>query len=264
MAVDFEQMTGDERAQHERSPIDPTTVTPRMLGERLVADGLVSEHECKRALTLGERTDSSLVGLLNKNGLVAERDLAEALSRICGLPIATEESFPEVPIAEDTVSTKFLKSWRICPLSETDSEITVAMVDPTNRYLFEALKLATGKRIRPVLSTPSRIERALENLYDAGEGSMADIVEAIDESDSNRGDENIERLIDLASETPIVRLVNHIINRAIEMRASDIHIEPFERALKVRYRIDGVLQDADAPPARSKWRIPCARSAKLP
>ena len=125
----------------------------------------------------------------------------------------------------------------------------LAVADPADDFATRPLARAFDKPVTLRIGSYSQIEKMLERFYESSSSAMSDIVEAIDED--NDGNATVERLIDLASETPVVRLVNLIISRAVEMRASDIHIEPFEHKLLVRYRIDGVLKDVDAPPAHS-------------
>ena len=117
--------------------------------------------------------------------------------------------------------------------------------------MVHALELAYGKPVKPALGLGSEILAAIERLYGSGKTVLGQIVDDIETRPDANEPEDIERLKDLASEAPIVRLVNHLIQRAIESRASDMHIEPFENRLKVRYRIDGVLHEVEAPPARS-------------
>ncbi len=231
-------------------PLNDTLEATEGMAGVLLAEGLISEHELRRVIALRRESGLGTVAVIAKLGLVAERDLSSAIARATGLPQAEDTDFPDVPVAEDRISVKFLKASNVCPLAETQTELVVALADPEDDYTVQALAMAVGKPVACKVATPSQIERGIERVYDA-QSSLADIVEAIDESGLDDANENVERLIDLASETPVVRLVNLIINRAIEMRASDIHIEPFHNTLKVRYRVDGVLQDADSPPARS-------------
>jgi general secretion pathway protein E len=145
------------------------------------------------------------------------------------------------------LGVKFLREYRVLPLAETEEGLVVAMANPLDDYALNALRLATDKPIIARVGIPAEIEAAFEIML-AG----ADVeVEALDIDGLGRLEdtgEDINRLRDLASEAPVIRLVNSIIGRAVETGASDIHIEPFERALKVRYRIDGVLRDMQSPP----------------
>ena len=235
------------------SPPPPDELQPPVthsVGKRLVAEGLLDGHELRRVEDLSDENGASVINLVAKLGLVAERELADMVARVSGLERATDEDFPEAPLAEAQISLRFLKAIPACPLTEDGTTLTVALLDPEDEYTLQALQLATTKQIAIKVATPSQIERAIERIYET-QSSLADIVEAIDEGNIDDTYQNVDRLIDLASETPVVRLVNLIVNRAIELGASDIHIEPFDNTLKVRYRIDGVLQESDSQPARS-------------
>ena len=124
------------------------------------------------------------------------------------------------------------------------------MADPLDSYAIDAMRLSAGKPVLARVGVPSDIEAAFERLYGSGGTSIEQILE--DDAAQREEDtlQDIERLKDLASEAPVIRLVNHLISKAVEMRASDVHIEPYERRVRVRYRIDGVLSEAEAPPNR--------------
>src|SRR4029078_1550780 len=125
---------------------------------------------------------------------------------------------------------------------------TLLMADPAEEYPQQAVALATGKTIERKVGFPSELDALIERYYGKGRAAMGAIVENLSD-EATRSEDDIEHLRDLASEAPVIRLVNLIIQRAVEQRASDIHIEPFESRLKVRYRIDGVLLEVEAPPA---------------
>jgi general secretion pathway protein E len=128
--------------------------------------------------------------------------------------------------------------------------VTLLVADPADRYPIDAVALATGKAVELKVGFRSEIDDLIERYYGQGRSAMGAIVENLSD-EATRSEEDIEHLRDLASEAPVIRLVNLIIQRAVESRASDIHIEPFENRLKVRYRIDGVLQEVESPPAAS-------------
>ncbi len=216
----------------------------------LIAEGKLQPEELDRALENYDANKSRFVMFLVRLGLISEHDLAQALAKTLQLPLLQDKDFPELLLGEDKLSVKFLKESFALPIAETENHLILAMADPSDTFTIQAMELAYNKKIEPRIATPSQIENAINRLYGDGQSSLANIVEEIEHDDINEID-SIERLKDLAGEAPIVRLVNLIINHAIECRASDIHIEPFEHRLKVRYRIDGVLQDAEAPPARS-------------
>jgi general secretion pathway protein E len=217
------------------------------LGERLVAAGKLDKAGLQRALRLCESGHERLHLVLVKLGLVPEREIAEALAEHLGLPLAGEADYPDLPLHGDRVSVNFLKEARVLPLAETEDGVTVVMADPLDRYTIGAMELFAGKPVRPWVGVPAEIEAALERIYGRG-GALADIVQAVGEPGELGSEDDVQRLRDLASEAPVIRIVNRMIARAVEARASDIHIEPFEQRLRVRYRIDGILQEVDPPP----------------
>ncbi|MCB1554461.1 MAG: type II secretion system ATPase GspE [Xanthomonadales bacterium] len=228
--------------------------TPAELEERisqqLLSRGRLKEHDLGRARRLLEESGGSLIGLMTRIGLVSERDVAEASAEVLRLPLVSSKEFPEQPPANVQVSMRFLKQMHVCPLREHDDALDLLVADPQDPYPAQALAMATGRVVRPLVGIRSEIDDLIERFYGAGRSAMGTIVENLAEGEG-RGEDDIEHLRDLASEAPVIRLVNLIIQRAVEARASDIHIEPFENRLKVRYRIDGVLQEVESPPAGS-------------
>jgi general secretion pathway protein E len=219
--------------------------------DALLDRGLISQADLNRITEIKQQSGLGTARIVYSLGLVAERDMARIVAETHGLPLVHDDEFVGYFVGAEQLTSRFLKQSSACPVGETDNELRLAMADPGDDYTIKAVAMACGKRIAPCVATPSQIERALERLFDNTETSLSAIVEAIDEETDIGGEVTVERLIDLASETPVVRLVNIIISRAVEMHASDIHIEPFDQTLKVRYRIDGVLTNVDAPPARS-------------
>jgi general secretion pathway protein E len=191
----------------------------------------------------------SLPHLLVKLGLCSEHDVADAFVESGDFEKTLTGDYPlEAPLPE-SVSLRFLKNYHVIGIGNSDDEIQVAMMDPEDRFVIDALTLATGKRVLAKVGVLSEIDAALEVQYGEGRSQMDRIVDdlTVDEV----GEEDLEHLKDLASEAPVIKMVNLIMQRAIETKASDIHIEPFEHALKVRLRIDGVLQDIHSPPVKS-------------
>jgi general secretion pathway protein E len=220
------------------------------LGELLVAHQKLTEADLQRAKRVQEGAGEALDTLLLKLGLVSERDLAEALAAQLHLPLVRPADYPETPATQGALSPRFLKDARVIPLAEDEQGLTVAMANPTDDYVLTALRLATGKAILPQVGIPSELEAAFARLYGSGRSAMGQIVDSIGLADDLTDEEQIQHLKDLASEAPVIRLVNLMIARAVESRASDIHIEPFENRLKVRYRVDGVLREVESPPSR--------------
>ena len=220
------------------------------LGELLVEHQKLADADLQRARRVRDSTGESLETLLVKLGLVSERDLAEALAARLNLPLVRPADYPDTPATNGAISPRFLKESRVVPLFEDEQGLTVAMANPTDDYVLSALRLATGKAILPRVGIPTELETAFERLYGKGRSAMGQIVESIGLADDLTDEEQIQHLKELASEAPVIRLVNLMIARAVESRASDIHIEPFENRLKVRYRVDGVLHEVESPPSR--------------
>jgi general secretion pathway protein E len=211
------------------------------IGEALVASGKLSSAGLDRALRLRGAGNEHFLALLTKLGLVSERDVAEALAARLGLAIVTQADVPELALLEDQLGANFLRHAKIVPLADEAQSVTLAMADPLDEVTIRAIELRTRKRVVPVIATLSDIEAAHERLYPAARAASEPGTEAAD------AHHDVERLKDLASGAPVIRLANSLIARAVEMRASDIHIEPREHRLAIRYRIDGALQDMEAP-----------------
>ena len=219
----------------------------------LVERGRLKQEDLARAeRLLAEAPETRLTALLARLGLVSERDLAEAWAATLGLPLLSAKDAPDVP-PESTLTARFMKQYHVVPVGETEAALQVAVADPGDAYIAHAVQLACGKPVSLVVAARSEIDDLIERWYGAGRSALGTIVEGLEgeRGETASGDDDIEHLRDLASEAPVIRLVNLLIQRAVEARASDIHIEPFENRLKVRYRIDGVLHEVEAPPASS-------------
>ena len=224
----------------------------KRLGEILIERGKLDPANLERALKLQAGESREKIGvILLRLGMVSGRDLADALADQLDLPLAQASDYPELPLMEERLSAKFLRDSQAVPLREDEEELALAIADPTDSYVLSAIQMASGKRVRAYIAAPNEIDAALERLYGGGKSSMGQIVDNI----STRGDDDqeigdIAHLKDLASEAPVIRLVNLLFTKALEQRASDIHIEPFENRLIVRYRVDGVLHETESPPRR--------------
>jgi general secretion pathway protein E len=224
--------------------------TSRLLGEILVQEGLTTSEVVQRALaraqTNGERIGEALVAL----GAVTEDDVLRALSLQQDLPYLWREEFPSsVPVLKN-VSAKYLRQVRVCPISLDGTVLTVASADPLNTLVTDELRQATGLSVKVVISAAAAITEAIDRTYEGAATPLQRIVEGMDDDDGAGGDEDLNHLRDMAFEAPVVRLVNLLVENAISAEASDIHIEPFEDTLRIRYRIDGVLYEQEAPPRR--------------
>ncbi len=228
---------------------DALPVESLNLGLALVKAGRLTEADYNRVLRMqaGQVEGQSLATLLNRLGLVSEQDIAQQLSQLLGLPRVAASDFPTAPLLAERLSYRFLKECRALPLEFDDGQLLVAMADPQDHFVLDALTLACGCRIVPRVALGSEIDTAIERMHGQGQSQMGDILSRVEPSEQESV-EDVEQLRDRASEAPVIRLVNLIIQRAVELRASDIHVEPFESRLKVRYRVDGVLQETEAPP----------------
>ncbi len=236
---------------HIKADLNPASIEiDQRLALLLVEKGRLKEADLVRARRLLEESGGSFASLLTRLGLASERDVAEASAELLDLPLLAARDCPEQPPAGVQVSMRFLKQYHVVPVGETDEEVALLVADPQDHYAIDAVRLAAGKRIAVRIGLRSEIDDLIERYYGTGRSAMGTIVENL--GDERGGSEDdVEHLRDLASEAPVIRLVNLIIQRAVEQRASDIHIEPFENRLKVRYRVDGVLQETEAPPSSS-------------
>jgi general secretion pathway protein E len=231
----------EEVPQHERD---------RQLGEILVEAGKISRSNLDRVLELQRNEQGRIGTILARLGLVSERDLAEVLADKLNLAVAGPEDYPEIPLLENQFSLRFLKLHTILPIQTDEDAVVVAVADPLDDYAIRAIELLVGRQVAYRVGTAADIDAAIERLYGSGRTRMAQIVEGLAGPGDEASEEEIAHLKDLASEAPVIRLVNLIIQNAVEQQASDIHVEPFESELKVRYRVDGVLHEVEAPPMR--------------
>jgi general secretion pathway protein E len=221
------------------------------LCQYMIEKGRLKEEDLIRGQRLFVETlGSSFVPLLVRLGLISERDVASSLSELMELEIVKEVDYPETAAIETDFPLRFMRENLFVPIAEDDKSIKAIMVYPNDEFTVKSIKMASQKELEVQIGLPSEVENAIEKLFGGGRSAMGQIVDNL--SDSSSGDEeDVDHLRDLASEAPVIRLVNIIMQRAVEARASDIHVEPFENRLKVRYRVDGVLQEVESPPARS-------------
>ena len=215
------------------------------LGQLLRERGLISEDDLKNALALQQEKPDKLGRILIDLGYVAERDILATISDQLKVPVFGAE-YPAVPIEPDRLPFRFLRTFNVIPVHLENNILTLVLADPQDLETQNSIRLRTGFALQIFLASEAEIQAQLERLYGGEENTTEKLIETL--GDFGVDDENIEHLRDLASEAPVIRLVNLIISRAIESRASDIHIEPFEKELRLRYRVDGVLQNMDPPP----------------
>lgn len=233
-------------AAHPNASLDAGRAIPdaeallRVLVERKRLDTRAIDRARRVAQETGQRTES----VLSQLGLVTDRDLADALAALFDAAITAPAGYPAAPVLPDRLTGRFLRHARAVPLAIDDGLLRVALADPLDRFTPAAIAAATGYRVAIEVGVPVELEAALTRLY------PDQSARGLEPEGVAGPDEDAERLRDLASEAPVIRIVNQIIARAVETRASDIHIEPFEDRLRVRYRNDGSLQEAESPPPR--------------
>jgi len=224
--------------------------TPAMLERLLVQTGKVSQDDLQQAFLGADASNGGAVGALYAAQKLTEDGLAEILAEHFGYHLIKYADFPEEFVEVPSLSSKFLKQHFILPLRFEDNKLVIVMVDPFDKYTLDNIRLSTGKGVKIMVSSQRDILRALEDRF--GDATMDEIIEDLDQEDleliGSEEDEDIDHLRDRAFEAPVIRLVNLLISRAVEAGASDIHIEPFEGQLKIRYRADGVLHDVESPP----------------
>ena len=221
------------------------------LGASLVDSGTIDRRTLDRARRVAAETGARLDQVLTQLGLVSDRGLAEALAQLIGAPLVGAADYPDAPLLHDRLRPKFLRRVRAMPIAATADRAIIAMADPLDIFTRNAIAAAIGRPVTVAVAVPIELEAALERLY-AELSDSGDAAEMLDEmvADAEPAEEDAERLKDLASEAPVIRLVNQLIARAVETHASDVHLEPFPDRLRIRYRYDSVLHEVEPPPAR--------------
>ncbi len=230
----------------------------RTLEQMLLEQGRISAEDLRRVKRLQQERGERLERLLLDLGFISEEDLLPLLAAYLGVEAVQRKDFPAEPVPLGPLTYKYLRHAKVLPLSQQNGTLVVAMADPADYYTIQGLRLATGLDIMPRLARERDVLEQLDTAYGGGNGNGGgEGAEATDGELEFLSDdeEDVNHLRDLASEAPVIRLVNMLINRAVEQRASDIHIEPFENELKVRYRIDGVLHDVETPQRRLQAAI---------
>jgi general secretion pathway protein E len=222
------------------------------IGEMLIEREQITQDDLDRALELQKERGEKLGKILIDLGFVAMRDLLSALSDQLNVPLVTIDGAPAVSPETEKLSARFLRQSRVFPLALRDSTLTLAMADPLDFETIAAVQSSTGLKVEPALAVEQEILDAVDRHYGAqAQGTSSTTYEA----DTAEASDNLEHLRDMASEAPVIRMLNAMIAQAVEKRASDIHLEPFEKEFRVRYRVDGVLYQQESPPREMKAAI---------
>ncbi|MDQ2901780.1 MAG: type II secretion system ATPase GspE [Acidobacteriota bacterium] len=220
------------------------------LGELLISRRLIEKEDLDRALDLQKERGDKLGKILVDMGFIAMRDLVAALSEQLSIPLATLDGPPPVSPEIEGIPARFMRQSRFIPTALDDYSLTIAMADPLDFETVAAVRSYSGLRVSTQLASEQEILDAIQKFYGESEKQTTDA-----ETESAQAGEDLEHLRDMASEAPVIRLVNAMIALAIEKRASDIHIEPFEKEFRVRYRVDGVLFNQESPARELKAAI---------
>jgi general secretion pathway protein E len=234
---------------------DPETgeiLSPRnlRLGEILLQRGKIEAEDIERALELQLERGDKLGKILVDMGTVAHRDVLAALSDQLDVPLVAVDGAPPSAPEIEGLSHRFLRQCRAIPVTLADHVLTIAMADPLDFETIAAVRAFSGLQVRAALAAEQEILDAIDRNY--GETEQRTYT---GEGDDEQAGADLEHLRDMASEAPVIRLVNAMITAAIETRASDIHIEPFEKEFRVRFRVDGVLFNQEPPPRELKAAI---------
>jgi general secretion pathway protein E len=224
------------------------TAVATPLGQLLIDRGLIAAEDLDRALELQRERGDKVGKILVDMGYLAQRDLLSALSEQLGLAIAQLAAPPSGPEIEG-MSPRFLRQSLVFPLAIDEGSLTLAMADPLDFETINAVQGFSKLEVTPQLAAEQEILDAIDRYYSEGDRQSAVAGFAAGDED------DLEHLRDMASEAPVIRLVNAMIAQAVEKRASDIHIEPFEKEFRVRFRIDGVLFNQESPPRELKAAI---------
>ena len=218
--------------------------------ETLIDQQSLRESDLSKITKIREQMqETGLPLLLVRLGLCSEKDVANALAKVTGLPIVEAEKYPDAPILPEQISVRFLKEFHLVGIAADEEKLVIALMDPENTHVLRLLQLICDDvEIELQIGVLSDIDKTIEAQYAEGKSQMDQIT---DNLDANESLDDIEHLKDLASEAPVIRMVNLIFQRALDSKASDIHFEPFDDVLIIRLRIDGVLQKIEGPPASS-------------
>jgi len=220
--------------------------TPDAICKWLLSASALQPADIQRAVRLGVAqgiSEDEKLHTLLRLGAVKDGQMAAAYAHLLGVARLADEVVEMAP----AVTERFARHHGVVTLSETASHLRVAAAVPLSAYALSALGYHADKTVEPVIATAEQVAGLIEQAYGAGRSAMGALVEALDDESFSDGD--IEHLKDMASEAPVVRMVNLMLQHAVDQRASDIHVEPFESQLKVRYRVDGVLLEGEAPPS---------------
>jgi type IV pilus assembly protein PilB len=231
------------------------------LGEILVKEALITQDQLQKALEFQRSNGGKLGSCLTKMGFITDDDITGVLSRQYGVPSINLKFYEIDPTVIKLIPQDTASRYQVIPLSRVGSVLTIAMTDPTNVFAMDDIKFMTGFNVEPVVASESAIGEAIARFYGGNTGNHEELSKMM--KDLAMDDQELELAADeaemdtatlerAAEEAPIIKLVNLILTDSVKRGASDIHLEPYEQEMRVRFRIDGVLQTVMAPPLRLK------------
>ena len=232
------------------------TPVRKRIGDILIERGKLDAATLERALRLQQESGERLGALLVTLGVVAQRDVAEALAAQLDAAAGRRGELPGISDPRgDGQHAVPARDARAAAVARTTPRSRSRWPTRPTRYTIGAFEMVTGRTVRPMVAIPTELEAALERLYGTGKSAQSQVIGDVETRvDELAFDADVQQLKDLASEAPVIRLVSLLITNALDMRASDIHVEPFENRLAVRYRVDGVLHDVESPPEAPRRR----------
>ena len=233
------------------------------LGDLLVKEKVITPEQLEQATKTQKESNLRLASALVKLGFLTDEDVTNFLSRQYGVPAINLSYFEIDPAVVKLIPYETSKRYQILPLSRVGASLTIAMVDPTNVFAMDDIKFMTGFNIEPVVASESSINEGIDKAYGTSKEeeleqvmqSMNELGDAAVEVQTEEQETELADLEKMADEAPIVKLVNLVLTDAVKRGASDIHMEPYEREFRVRFRIDGVLQSIMNPPLKLKDAI---------
>jgi len=228
------------------------------IGLKLLEAHVITPEALQKAQLQVKTGGGNLMSALIKLGAVKEDDLSKFLSELYGVPAVDLSNFAPDPAVVKLIPGDVANKFQVVPVSRTGRRLTVAMANPSNIFALDDIKFITGCEVQPCVASESAIKKAIDKAYDSAASfetvmrGMEDEIEVIEEQVDDTPD---VALLGEAEQAPVVKLVNSLISDAVRKGASDIHIEPYERTLRVRFRIDGTLYEMMSPPFRMKAAI---------
>ena len=230
------------------------------IGQLLLSNNLITQSQLDKALDTQKKEGGRIGSLLIKLGFLSEDTLVKFLSKQFGVPSISLSDSKIDPSVAKFIPADIAEKYQIFPLARNGSTLTIAMVDPSNIYAIDDIKFVTGYNVEPVIAAESAVKDAIGKYYgktDAFQSAMdtlkkseSDLMEFVQEATEEEEEIDAGELKEAVEEAPVVKLANLILGEAIVRGASDIHIEPYEKKLRIRYRVDGVLYDVIQPPLK--------------